>query len=183
MTVSTIPYYAHIIRLLATCSVTLHQVQELEHTRTPVATILGLCTALPPTSKRRLLYVYTEQKLQTCTKSKGGRLSPLPSSNSGAGQIGKRGAIQRWCGPVERLLRLPEVPVEALVDAAEEIGGRVHEAGRRNGPRGDAADEGVAGGQLLPVLPVERCPCVPAAVVWHLYAECHVLRQYQRPEG
>lgn len=85
-------------------------------------------------------------------------------------------------GAVERPLRLPEVPVEALMDAAEKIGGRVDEAGRGNGPRGDAADEGIAGGQLLPVLPVERCPGVPPAVVWHLYAESHILGQYQRPE-
>ena len=71
-------------------------------------------------------------------------------------------------GAVERLLRLPEVPVEALVDAAEEIGGGVDEAGRGHGPRGDAADEGVAGGQLLPVLAVEGRPGVPAAVVGNL---------------
>lgn len=80
-------------------------------------------------------------------------------------------------------LSLPEVPMEALVDAVEEIGGGIHEASRGHGPGRDAADESVAGGQLLPVFPVERCPRVAPAVVWHLYAQGHILRQYQRPEG
>lgn len=92
-------------------------------------------------------------------------------------------SMDQSCRTVERTLRLPEVPVEALVDAAEEVGGGVDEAGRRHRPGGDAADEGVAGGQLLPVLAVEGRPGVPPAVVWHLYAQRHVLRQYQRPEG
>lgn len=79
-------------------------------------------------------------------------------------------------------LRLPEVPVEALVDAAEEVGGGVDEARRRHRPGRDAADERVAGGQLLPVLAVEGRPRVAPAVVGHLDAQRHVLRQDQRPE-
>jgi len=35
--------------------------------------------------------------------------------------------------------------MEALMDAAEEIGGRVHQAGCGHGPRRNAADQGVTG--------------------------------------
>lgn len=83
---------------------------------------------------------------------------------------------------IERL-GLPQVPVEAVVDAPQEITGRIHEAGSGNRPRGHAAHERVSRCQLLSVLAVEGGPCWTPAVEWNLDPNCHVLGQYQRPEG
>ena len=79
-------------------------------------------------------------------------------------------------------LGLSEVPVEAVVDAVEEVVGGVDGAGGGDGPGGHAADEGVPRPELLPVFAVERGPSVAAAVERHLNPHRHVLRQYQRPE-
>jgi hypothetical protein len=79
-------------------------------------------------------------------------------------------------------LALPEVPVETLMDAPQEIGCWVHQASCGHRPWRNAADEGVTWSELNSTLAIEGCPCLPSAVHWYLHTQSDIFRQYQRPE-
>jgi hypothetical protein len=61
------------------------------------------------------------------------------------------------------------------MNAAQEVGGGVDEAGCGDGPCCHATDQRIARTQLLPVLTVERGPGLATAIEWHLHTQGHVL--------
>lgn len=81
-----------------------------------------------------------------------------------------------------RRLSLSQVPVEALVNAMQEIVGGVTLTRCWHRPRCHATQECITRLELLPVLSVKWGPRWASAVEGYLHSQRHMLRKYQWPE-
>lgn len=73
-------------------------------------------------------------------------------------------------------LSLSQIPVEAIMNAGQEIASRINLTCSGDRPRSHTAHKCITSCQPFPVLAIKRCPCMASAIERYLYSQRHMLR-------